>query len=82
MKCLSSLGLASFAEIFVTVLDINDNPPELTANDIFVCENDVRNTVRGEHFKYLLVTFRFRFSENRHLHLTQFHVLYLVFCMT
>ncbi|PWA27275.1 hypothetical protein CCH79_00018317 [Gambusia affinis] len=40
-------GLASFAEVFVTVLDVNDNPPELTANDIFVCENDVRNTVIG-----------------------------------
>ncbi|XP_054879388.1 cadherin-5 [Poeciliopsis prolifica] len=40
-------GLASFAEVFVKVLDINDNPPELTANDIFVCENDVRNTVIG-----------------------------------
>uniref|UniRef100_A0A3P9NKH3 Cadherin-5 n=1 Tax=Poecilia reticulata TaxID=8081 RepID=A0A3P9NKH3_POERE len=52
MKCLSSVGLASFAEVFVTVLDVNDNPPELIANDIFVCENDVRNTVRGEHSKY------------------------------
>ncbi|XP_007542328.1 cadherin-5 [Poecilia formosa] len=40
-------GLASFADVFVTVLDVNDNPPELIANDIFVCENDVRNTVIG-----------------------------------
>lgn len=40
-------GLVSFADVYVKVLDINDNPPELIAHDIFVCENDVKNTVIG-----------------------------------
>ncbi|KAM4730175.1 LOW QUALITY PROTEIN: cadherin-5 [Anableps anableps] len=40
-------GLVSFVKVYVTVLDVNDNPPELIAHDIFVCENDVKNTVIG-----------------------------------
>ncbi|MEQ2298742.1 hypothetical protein AMECASPLE_008505, partial [Ameca splendens] len=40
-------GLMSFVKVNVNVLDINDNPPELIAHDIFLCENDVKNTVIG-----------------------------------
>uniref|UniRef100_A0A3Q2PCH6 Cadherin-5 n=1 Tax=Fundulus heteroclitus TaxID=8078 RepID=A0A3Q2PCH6_FUNHE len=45
-------GLVSFVNVNINVLDINDNPPELIAHDIFVCENDVKGTVRKAHFKY------------------------------
>ncbi|XP_035981797.1 cadherin-5 [Fundulus heteroclitus] len=40
-------GLVSFVNVNINVLDINDNPPELIAHDIFVCENDVKGTVIG-----------------------------------
>ena len=45
MVCL--LGLASFVTVNLRVIDINDNEPELSAEDVFVCENDMKNTVRG-----------------------------------
>lgn len=40
-------GLASFVKVSLRVIDINDNEPELSAEDIFVCENDMKNTVIG-----------------------------------
>ncbi|XP_068597556.1 cadherin-5 [Brachionichthys hirsutus] len=40
-------GLESFATVNITVQDINDNKPELVVDDIFLCENDVTNTVIG-----------------------------------
>uniref|UniRef100_A0A3Q3KDT6 Cadherin-5 n=1 Tax=Monopterus albus TaxID=43700 RepID=A0A3Q3KDT6_MONAL len=40
-------GLESFVIVNITVQDINDNKPELVADEIFVCENDVTNTVIG-----------------------------------
>ncbi|XP_015236871.1 PREDICTED: cadherin-5-like [Cyprinodon variegatus] len=39
--------LQSLVNITINVLDINDNPPELIVDDIYVCENDVTNTVIG-----------------------------------
>lgn len=45
--CASAAGLESFVEINIKVQDINDNKPELTSEqDIFVCENDMSETVR------------------------------------
>ncbi|XP_062326579.1 cadherin-5 [Osmerus eperlanus] len=40
-------GLASFVKVNLLVIDINDNEPELSAEDVFVCENDMKNTVIG-----------------------------------
>ncbi|XP_019942681.1 cadherin-5 [Paralichthys olivaceus] len=40
-------GLESFVKVNIIVQDINDNKPELAVEDIFVCENDVTNTVVG-----------------------------------
>ncbi|XP_029031387.1 cadherin-5 [Betta splendens] len=41
-------GLESFVEINIKVQDINDNKPELMSEqDIFVCENDMSDTVIG-----------------------------------
>lgn len=40
-------GLESFVKVDIIVQDINDNKPELIAEDIFVCENDRTNTVLG-----------------------------------
>ncbi|XP_068184451.1 cadherin-5 [Antennarius striatus] len=40
-------GLESFVKVNITVQDINDNKPELVVDDIFLCENDVTNTVIG-----------------------------------
>eukprot|EP00066_Takifugu_rubripes_P012108 XP_011601374.1 PREDICTED: cadherin-5 [Takifugu rubripes] len=40
-------GLESFVKVNVTVKDINDNKPELAADDVFLCENDVAGTVLG-----------------------------------
>ena len=34
-------------KVNLRVIDINDNEPELSAEDVFVCENDMKNTVRG-----------------------------------
>uniref|UniRef100_A0A673CT81 Cadherin-5 n=1 Tax=Sphaeramia orbicularis TaxID=375764 RepID=A0A673CT81_9TELE len=39
-------GLESFIKVDIIVQDINDNKPELAADDIFVCENDATNMVR------------------------------------
>lgn len=44
--CLSPAGLESFVKVNVTVQDINDNKPELAVDEIFLCENDVTDTVR------------------------------------
>lgn len=40
-------GLESFVKVNIIVQDINDNKPELTVDEIFVCENDPTNTVIG-----------------------------------
>ncbi|TDH01563.1 hypothetical protein EPR50_G00181480 [Perca flavescens] len=40
-------GLESFVKVNIIVQDINDNKPELTVDEIFVCENDLTNTVIG-----------------------------------
>ncbi|GLD69635.1 cadherin-5-like protein [Lates japonicus] len=40
-------GLESFVKVNITVQDTNDNKPELAVDEIFVCENDVTNTVIG-----------------------------------
>nr|UUW46977.1 cadherin-5 [Platichthys stellatus] len=40
-------GLESFVKVNINVQDINDNKPELAVDEIFVCENDVTNTVIG-----------------------------------
>ncbi|XP_042357736.1 cadherin-5 [Plectropomus leopardus] len=40
-------GLESFVKVNIIVQDINDNKPELTVDEIFVCENDPNNTVIG-----------------------------------
>lgn len=40
-------GLESFVKVDIIVQDINDNKPELIAEDIFVCENDRDNMVLG-----------------------------------
>lgn len=39
------VGLESFVKVNVTVKDINDNKPELAADDVFLCESDVAGTV-------------------------------------
>ncbi|XP_031171880.1 cadherin-5 [Sander lucioperca] len=40
-------GLESFVKVNIIVKDINDNKPELTVDEIFVCENDLTNMVIG-----------------------------------
>ncbi|XP_034753743.1 cadherin-5 [Etheostoma cragini] len=40
-------GLESFVKVNILVQDINDNKPELTVDEIFVCENDLTNMVIG-----------------------------------
>ncbi|XP_031732236.1 cadherin-5 [Anarrhichthys ocellatus] len=40
-------GLESFVKVNIIVQDINDNTPELTVDEIFVCENDLTDTVIG-----------------------------------
>lgn len=40
-------GLVSFVKVNITVKDINDNKPELVADEIYLCENDVADTVIG-----------------------------------
>ena len=44
--CLSSLGLESFVKVNIIVEDVNDNPPELIAEDIHLCDSDNTGTVR------------------------------------
>lgn len=46
IRQISHVGLESFVEVNIKVEDINDNKPELQAEDIFVCENDMSETVR------------------------------------
>ncbi|XP_071335981.1 cadherin-5 isoform X2 [Trachinotus anak] len=40
-------GLQSFVNVNIVVEDVNDNKPELVVDEIFVCENDVTDTVIG-----------------------------------
>ncbi|KAK9541219.1 hypothetical protein VZT92_001280 [Zoarces viviparus] len=40
-------GLESFVKVNIIVQDVNDNKPELTVDEIFVCENDLADTVIG-----------------------------------
>ncbi|XP_017287281.1 cadherin-5 [Kryptolebias marmoratus] len=40
-------GLESIVKVNINVLDINDNKPELYVEEIYVCENDMANTVIG-----------------------------------
>ncbi|XP_030622363.1 cadherin-5 [Chanos chanos] len=40
-------GLKSYATVKLSVLDVNDNKPELSAQDVYVCENDKAGTVIG-----------------------------------
>lgn len=40
-------GLETFVKVDIIVQDINDNKPELIAEDVFVCENDRANMVLG-----------------------------------
>ncbi|XP_076016391.1 cadherin-5-like isoform X2 [Genypterus blacodes] len=40
-------GLESFVNVDILVGDINDNEPELDADEIYVCENDMAGTVIG-----------------------------------
>lgn len=42
---MSSVGLESFVKVNITVKDINDNKPELVADEVFLCENDMAGTV-------------------------------------
>lgn len=42
---ISSSGLESFVNVNILVIDINDNKPELSIEEIFVCENDMAGTV-------------------------------------
>lgn len=42
---LSSVGLESFVKVNITVKDINDNKPELVADEVFLCEKDMAGTV-------------------------------------
>ncbi|KAL6102209.1 cdh5 [Pungitius sinensis] len=42
-----SSGLESFVEVNIAVQDVNDNKPELSAEDVFVCESDPTDTVIG-----------------------------------
>lgn len=55
---LSSLGLESVVKVNINVQDVNDNEPELRADDIYICENDESNTVRGDSF-YIYTIYRF-----------------------
>ncbi|KAL1007090.1 hypothetical protein UPYG_G00081740 [Umbra pygmaea] len=40
-------GLESFVNVNIIVNDINDNAPELSSEEIYVCENDMTGTVIG-----------------------------------
>ncbi|XP_008288502.1 cadherin-5 [Stegastes partitus] len=40
-------GLESFVKVNIIVQDMNDNKPELSVDEMFVCENDDTNTVIG-----------------------------------
>ncbi|XP_029305204.1 cadherin-5 [Cottoperca gobio] len=40
-------GLETFVIVNIIVQDINDNKPELTVDEIIVCENDLTDTVMG-----------------------------------
>lgn len=40
-------GLESFVKVNIIVQDVNDNQPELVADEVFVCENDAAGTVIG-----------------------------------
>lgn len=40
-------GLESFVKVNIIVQDVNDNKPELAVDEVFVCENDMTNTVIG-----------------------------------
>ncbi|XP_040905098.1 cadherin-5 [Toxotes jaculatrix] len=40
-------GLESFVKVNIIVQDINDHKPELAVDEIFICENDMTNTVIG-----------------------------------
>uniref|UniRef100_A0A673YEL6 Cadherin-5 n=1 Tax=Salmo trutta TaxID=8032 RepID=A0A673YEL6_SALTR len=40
-------GLESFVNVNILVIDINDNKPELSIEEIFVCENDMAGMVIG-----------------------------------
>ncbi|XP_072246678.1 cadherin-5 [Leuresthes tenuis] len=40
-------GLESLVKVNIIVQDVNDNQPEFIPGDIFVCENDITNTVIG-----------------------------------
>ncbi|CAJ1066739.1 cadherin-5 [Xyrichtys novacula] len=40
-------GLESFVKVNIIVQDVNDNLPELVADEIYVCENDYAGTVIG-----------------------------------
>ncbi|KAM6916077.1 cadherin-5 [Xenentodon cancila] len=40
-------GLESYAKVKIIVQDVNDNPPEVSVDEVFVCDNDVTNTVIG-----------------------------------
>ncbi|XP_034040645.1 cadherin-5 [Thalassophryne amazonica] len=40
-------GLVSFVKVNIIVQDINDNKPELSVDEVFVCENDKEDTVIG-----------------------------------
>lgn len=40
-------GLESFVKVDIIVQDINDNKPELIAEDVYLCENDRTNMVLG-----------------------------------
>uniref|UniRef100_A0A8C9ZA30 Cadherin-5 n=1 Tax=Sander lucioperca TaxID=283035 RepID=A0A8C9ZA30_SANLU len=46
-------GLESFVKVNIIVKDINDNKPELTVDEIFVCENDLTNMVRKRRYLHL-----------------------------
>ncbi|XP_054874408.1 cadherin-5 [Amphiprion ocellaris] len=40
-------GLESFVKVNIIIQDVNDNQPELSVDEIFVCENDATKTVIG-----------------------------------
>nr|XP_004553553.1 cadherin-5 [Maylandia zebra] len=40
-------GLESVVKVNINVQDVNDNEPELRADDIYICENDESNTIIG-----------------------------------
>ncbi|KAF7220284.1 cadherin-5 [Nothobranchius furzeri] len=61
-------GLESLVKVKINVQDVNDNTPELVVDEIFVCENDMRNmvigTLRASDKDEQMSTFSFSFASH------------------